>query len=99
MVVAVGSGRIGLVDGVEIAVDGMGRLAKVSVDTTKEVVGQETVVGRTVVVIVADEVAGKRVGGEGNVSLVLRLQRLSSSRRAESGFSLRMESMASNSGV
>ena len=39
MVVTVGGGGVGLTDGIEIAVDGMGRLVKVSVDTTKEVPG------------------------------------------------------------
>lgn len=39
VVVAVGGGGVGLTDGIEIAVDGMGRLAKVSVDTTKKVPG------------------------------------------------------------
>ncbi len=39
VVVTVGGGCVGLTDGIEIAVDGMGRLVKVSVDTAKEVPG------------------------------------------------------------
>lgn len=58
MIVAIGRGRVGLGYGVEIAVNGAGRLALVSICAAEDVVGAQLLVGRAVAV----EVVGQRLG-------------------------------------
>ena len=71
VIVAVGAGGVGAVDGLLVAVKGARRLAHVVASAAKEVVGSHALVGCAVAVVVTDKSTLEGVGTEDGVALVL----------------------------
>ena len=75
VIVAVGAGGVGAVDGLLVTVKGTGCLAHVVAGAAEKVVGSHTFVGCAVAVVVTDKGALEGVGTEDGVALVLRVEK------------------------